>query len=244
MAPLSHGRSERDGGERARAGTGRGAGAGAVDAELLSALGAGLLVCGVEQVDGDNRPAVRQVGTMTAVLAWTSRLRATRSGWAGDLAEQPGWAVADLLVGTGLGLALNAGDDVALGLDAAGVTRLAQSARVPAGSTVYLGAPAVAPEALETTLRVELAEVPAVLQARLALLVTQPGPGAPRTTVVLTLRPGAGPDHMAHAYEACDRAALTSGAGHLDVVLDTDLGSLRQAALELPGLLPGADEVS
>lgn len=206
---------------------------GTVDEQLLAVLRRERVLCGVDEVEGGRRPAARQVGEMTAVLGWTSAERARAAGWSGALAEQSGQAVADLLVGTGLGLALNAGDDIGVGLDAPGVARLARSAEVPAGATVYLGEPSVPLEALETRLAEELTGVGAVDEARIAMVVTDPG-GDARVTVVLTLRPDAGARQVAAAQAACDRAAAAAGLAQLDVVVDDQLGGLRAAALALP----------
>lgn len=211
---------------------------GALDEELLAVLRREPLLLGVEEVDGSSRPAARQVGSSVAVLTWTSQERAERAGWSGDLVAQPGGALAGLLLGTGLGLVVNAGDDPAVQLDHAAVARLADpDGAVAAGTRVYLGEPAVPHEALETALASELHAVAAVQQARIAIVVTEPGPPESRLTVVLTLRPGASAQERDAAFAACDRAAATTGLVALHVVVDDQLGGLRDAALQLPAVL-------
>ena len=90
---------------------------GVVDEQLLAVMGREPLLCGVEEVDGRRQPAAREVGGAVAVLAWTSVDRAVRGGWPGELVERRGQEVAALLAGTGVGLAINAGDDPGVGLD-------------------------------------------------------------------------------------------------------------------------------
>ena len=99
--------------------------AGVVDERLLSVLRQEPLVCGVDQVDGGPTPAVRELGGSRVMLAWTSAERAAEAGWTGTLVQRTGGQVAALLTGTGLGLAVNVGHTASVGLDAAGVERLA-----------------------------------------------------------------------------------------------------------------------
>ncbi len=213
---------------------------GAVDDVLLTALRVEPLLCGVDVVEGSDRPATRQVQGRWCVLAWTSEERARASGWTDRLARSSGADVAQLLLGTGLSLALNPGEDLGVRLDQDGLTTLAGPA-VPPGTAVYLGRPDVVPEQLESALRRELADVPGVAAARLVLLAVGAPAAARRLTVVLSLSPGADRELLPAAYAACDRAASGSRLDGLDVVLDEDLRGLREEALAVPTVFPAPD---
>lgn len=208
---------------------------GAVDAELLDALAAAVLLMGVEELQGSPRPLVREVGGRYAALAWTTAEQARAGGWTGPTVERAGRELAALLAGTGLLLAVNAGGQPAGVLEPGAVQEMSRSGAVPAGTAVYLGQPDVPDEVLETALTVELRATPEVSGARLSVLVADP-PGTPRLTVVLSLRRA---DQAARraAFAACDRVARAVGRDHLDAVVDDDLGGLREAALQLPDLL-------
>lgn len=150
------------------------------------------------------------------------------------MVERPGHELAALLVGTRLGLALNPGEAVGVRLDPDGLARLALAGPVPAGATVYLGAPAVPDEQLETWLREEVGAVGAVAAVRLATMVVDDG--EPRATVVLSMQAHADPEVADLARQACWRAAAACGREQLDVVLDDQLGGLRESAMRLPPL--------
>lgn len=202
---------------------------GRVDRQLLSALSSEPLVCGVEEVNGGRRPAVRELGGQPAALAWTSERRARQAGWQGDLVEQPASEVAHLLRRTGLALAVNPGEDLGVLLDVQGVAGLAEH-QVPAGQEVFLGEAAVPDEELEARLADALAGVLGVRSARIGLLV-QGRKGAPHPVVVLSL---ADRSALAGAVQACHAVAARQGLAQLDVLVDEDLGGLRDAAERLP----------
>ena len=206
---------------------------GAVDDVLLDALRTEPFIVAIDRVAGSSRPAARELGGQWCVLAWTSDDRAKAAGWEGPLVQRPGREVAQLLLGTGLSLALNPGEELGVRLDEDGLIGLAGPA-VPRGTPIYLGQPEVVPEQLESALLRELAATPGVGAARLALLAAGGPAAARRLTVVLSLSPGAGRKALPLAYAACDRAAASSRVSGLDVVLDADLGNLRATALDLP----------
>ena len=207
---------------------------GAVDVELLQALAGQPLTLGLDVDDGRSRPAARELDGQPVVLAWTSPQRAVDAGWTGPVVERPGDELAALLTGTLLGLALNPGEAVGVRLDPDGLARLALAGPVPAGAAVYLGAPAVPDEQLETWLREQVGAVGGVAAVRLATMVV--GDAEPRATVVLSMQAHADPEVADRARRACWRAAAACGRDELDVVLDDQLGGLRESALQLPPL--------
>lgn len=207
---------------------------GAVDEQLLVVLRSESLLCGVDDVAGEApRPAVRDVGGAASVLAWTSEARAHSGGWRGGLVPRPGGDIARLLLGTGLGLAVNPGDLVGVGLPPTAVERLAGTGTVAAGTAVYLGEPAAPMTAFEQTLARALRALDAVAEARLATVVADDGTAA-RPMVVLSLNEGATQAERASAVAACSHAAQEDELDVLDIAIDDELGQLRQTALALP----------
>jgi hypothetical protein len=89
-------------------------------------------------------------------------------------------------------------------------------------------------EQLETRLREEVGAVGGVAAVRLAMMVI--GDAEARATVVLSLQAHAGPAVAGLARQACWRAAAACGRDELDVVVDDQLGGLRESALQLPPL--------
>ncbi|MEX2291875.1 MAG: enhanced serine sensitivity protein SseB C-terminal domain-containing protein [Mycobacteriales bacterium] len=209
-------------------------GRGRVDDELLQALADQPLTLGLDVADGSPRPAARELDGQPPVLAWTSPQRAVDAGWTGPVVERPGHEIASLLAGTGLGLALNPGEPVGVRLDPDGLAQLALAGPVPAGTAVYLGAPAVPDEQLETRLCDEVGAVDGVAAVRLVTMVV--GDAEPRATVVLSLQAHAHPAVADLARQACWRAAAMCGRDELDIVLDDQLGGLRASVLQLPAL--------
>ncbi len=162
---------------------------GAVDGPLLAVLRHEVLVCGVEEVDGAPRPAVRQFGEVPAMLAWTTTARAAAAGWTSGVAEQPGQEIARLLHGHGLGLAINPGDEVGvlLGPDAVHALLGPQDVELPAGATIYVGTPADPHTELVQQLTSALSGLPLVEQARLAQVQVEGGDLPPHPMLVISL---------------------------------------------------------
>lgn len=208
---------------------------GTIDEDLLMVLRREPLAVAVENIGGTFRPAVRDVRGLPAVLSWTSEERARAAGWVGDLVLRGGREVAELLATTNIGLAINIGDPIGVGLDADGRERLAGVAVLPAGSVVYLGAPATAPSDLQDRLRALLPSLPAVREARLAQVVTE-DEAAAHPLLVLTAEPDASPAERGSAAATLVRVAGGTGHDVVDAVFDDQLGGLREEALSLPVL--------
>lgn len=208
---------------------------GIVDEDLLMVLRREPLAVAVEQVGPASRPAVRDVGGLPAVLSWTSEERARAAGWEGSLIVRVGREVAELLAATDIGLAINAGELIGVGLDADGRERLAGVAVLPAGSIVYLGAPATAQTDLQQRLLTLLPSLPVIREARLAQVVTE-DEAAGHPLIVLTVEPDALPEERGSAAATLVRLAGASGHDVADAVFDDQLGGLRDTALDLPVL--------